>query len=272
VSRAFTGWTVHNSSDDGFFFDITVHDTGEKSILGHTLPSERGIEDGLHVLSILANHPSAAQFISTKLAVRFVSDDPPQSLIDGMAQVWMDNAGEIRPVLRHLFLSPEFAASAGQKFRRPLDFFIGALRATGTDIHDYWRMESMLQELAHMPYGWYPPDGYPDTAEDWMTSSGLLARWNVAMELTHTAFSEQDSGMASQIYERVGQPATVGELVGVVGAQVFGIPLPADAAAPFIDYASEGAGAEMPVSGQVMANKLASLYGLMLASPLYQWR
>ncbi|MBC7813286.1 MAG: DUF1800 domain-containing protein, partial [Burkholderiales bacterium] len=86
VSRAFTGWTVHNSSDDGFFFDITVHDTGEKSILGHTLPIERGIEDGLHVLSILANHPSAARFISYKLAVRFVSDDPPQSLIDGMAQ------------------------------------------------------------------------------------------------------------------------------------------------------------------------------------------
>lgn len=272
VARAFTGWTVHDGTPTGFYFDLEVHDTGEKTVLGHRLPAGRGIEDGLHVLDIVARHPSTARFICRKLCVRFVSDNPPQSLVESAAAVWMANHGEIRPVLRHIFLSEEFRQSVGQKLRRPLDFFIGALRATGTEIHSYWVMDEMLAKLAQTPYGWGPPDGYPDTAPAWMTSSGLLARWNTALALTHTATSEADTGMTAHLYERIGEPTTVGELVDAVARQVFAAPLPAEARGPFIAFAADDGGPDTPVTHHLLSRKLSSLFALMLASVLYQWR
>ncbi len=274
VARAFTGWTIRDATETGFFFDPNLHDTGEKFILGHTLPADRGIEDGLQVLTILNSHPSTARFICGKLSVRFVSDNPPPELVESAAQVWMDNSGEIRPVLRHIFLSEAFRQSVGQKLRRPLDFFVGTLRASGTEFRERYVMIEMLQDLAQMPYGWQPPNGYPDVAGAWANSSGLLARWNVAMTLTHGAWSDPDmqSLMTNHLIERIGQPATAGELVDSVAQQVFGVPLPEAQRATFITYATDNASADMPVTPRLLAQKLGSLFGLMLASPMYQWR
>jgi uncharacterized protein (DUF1800 family) len=272
VARAFTGWTVREGTDSGFYFDSSVHDTGEKVVLGHTLPAERGVEDALHVISILAQHPSTAQYICYKLCVRFVSDNPPQSLVDSAAALWIESEGNIRVVLRHIFLSEEFRQSAGQKLRRPLDFFVGALRATGTEFREYYVMETMLLELAQPPFGWQPPNGYPDVAGAWINSGGLLARWNTALALTHGAFSEPDSQMIAHLIELIGEPTTVGELVDEVACQVFAVPLPESLRDAYVAFASDDGGAETPVTPHLLARKLGMLFGLMLASPLYQWR
>ncbi|MFQ5615837.1 MAG: DUF1800 domain-containing protein [Anaerolineales bacterium] len=274
VARAFTGWTVHPKTRTGFYFNPHKHDDGPKRILGHDFPSGRGIEDGLHVLSLVAHHPQTVRFVCTKLCVRFVSDSPPQSLVDSMVQVWTENRGEIKPVLRHLFLSSEFQAAAGQKLRRPLDLFIGILRATGTEFINWWPAEEILTQLGQIPYGWGPPDGYPDIAKAWISTNGLLARWNTVMRLTHGVYSDFDWGwgMSTQLRERTGDPATAGELVDAVAAQVFGAPLPAESRAPFVAFTADDAGAGTPVTLHLLARKLGSLYGLMLASPLYQWR
>ncbi|MBI5668569.1 MAG: DUF1800 domain-containing protein [Chloroflexi bacterium] len=274
VARAFTGWTVHDGTDTGFYFDPSTHDTGKKNVLGHPLPADRGIEDGLHVLSILTNHPATARYLCYKLCVRFVSDDPPSSLVDSAAAIWTANRGAIKPVLRHILLSAEFQTSAGQKLRRPLDFFIGVLRATGTEIHDFYTMENLLLELAQPPFGWHPPDGYPDKAGAWMSSAGLLARWNVAMMLTHGAYSdlELQKTMTAHLHEYVGSAATVGELVDRAAARVFGGRIPDAARAAFIAFAADGGESVTPVTPLLLSRKLGTLYGLMLASPLYQWR
>ncbi len=273
VARAFTGWTIHNATKSGFYFDADMHDTDEKTVLGHTLPAGRGIEDGLHVLGIVAHHPSTARFICRKLAVRFVSDNPPDTLVDALANIWQQTGGEIKPVLRHLFLSAEFAAAVGQKFRRPLDFLAGALRATGTTFYSQWVWQEMLQSLGQIPFGWHPPNGYPDVAPAWITTDGLLARWNVAMQLTHGAQSDAELGygMHADLFARIGSPATVSALVDAVSEQVFGAPLLPAAAAPFIDFAGDGRGGSQRVTPHLLAQKLGSLFGLMLASPLFQW-
>ncbi|HHJ06276.1 MAG TPA: DUF1800 domain-containing protein, partial [Anaerolineae bacterium] len=217
VARAFTGWTIHPKTPDGFYFDPEEHDAGVKKILGHTLPAGRGIEDGLHVLSIVANHPSTAQFVCRKLCVRFVSDDPPAALVARLAQTWRQSGGQLRPVLRQLFLSAEFQQSAGQKFRRPLDFLVGVLRASGAEIWQKWVLEEIVLQLGQLPYGWPTPDGYPDTAPAWMSTNGLLARWNTAMRLTHAAYSDpEEGGVTVDLYARIGQPKTVSELVDAV--------------------------------------------------------
>jgi uncharacterized protein (DUF1800 family) len=276
AARALTGWTVHPRTPTGFWFDAGEHDDGPKTVLGHKLPAGRGVEDGLHLLHIVASHPATARFVSRKLARRFVSDAPPESLVEGMAQVWRETDGDIRAILRYLFLSDEFRSSAGQKFRRPLDFFIGALRATGTEIRDKWVLEEMLTALGQIPYGWGTPDGYPDTAEAWMSTNGLLARWNVAMRLTHSAVEDAgDSGWGlvnTDLWAKIGRPQTAAQLVAAAAEQVFGAPLPPGDAAGFIHYVSDGAGGNTAVTPHLLSRKTASLFGLMLASPQYQWR
>ncbi|NWF67463.1 MAG: DUF1800 domain-containing protein [Chloroflexi bacterium] len=274
VARAFTGWTVREGTDTGFYFDPNVHDSESKTVLGHELPAGRGIEDGLHVLSIVANHPATAYYLCYKLCRRFVSDTPPLSLVESAAAIWIETHGEIIPVLRHIFLSEDFRQSAGQKLRRPLDFFIGALRASGTEFHDFYAMEHVLLELAQLPYGWHPPDGYPDVAAAWMNSSALLARWNAAMVLTHDALSNPDvqQYVTSHLMERIGQPATVGELVDAAAWQVFAAALPAALRSSFVAFVSDGEGANLAVTPHLLARKLGTLFGLLLASPLYQWR
>jgi hypothetical protein len=203
--------------------------------------------------------------------VRFVSDNPSPALVESATQVWMQNEGEIKPVLRHIFTSEAFRQSAGQKLRRPLEFFIAALRATGTQFREYWQLDDMLQGLAQRPYGWAPPNGYPDAAGAWTNSGGLLARWNAAMTLTHSAVSEQDSGLTTELYARIGHPDTVGELVDAVSTQVFAMPLPDDLRATFVEYASDGAGETAKATPHLLAQKLGTLYGLMIASPQFQW-
>jgi len=274
VARAFTGWTIHYGTRTGFYFDADNHDTASKHIFGHTLPAKRGIEDGLHVLDIVANHPSTAKFICRKLCIRFVSDDPPASLVDDLTQIWTANKGEIKPVLRHLFLSDEFQKATGQKFRRPFDFLVGALRATGTEFEDLWTLQQIFLDLGQSPFGWHTPDGYPDTANAWISTGGMLSRWNVAMQLTHGAYSdvEQEGALNTQLFERIGMPKTVDELVDAVSEQVFGAKMSADAKAPFVAFTADGGNADMSVTAKLIAQKLGSLYGLMLATPLFQWR
>lgn len=272
VARAFTGWTIHNGTRTGFYFDANDHDMNGKSVLGHTLPANRGIEDGLHVLNIVANHPATAKFICRKLCIRFVSDNPPPTLVDGMTQVWQDTRGEIKPVLRHLFLSDEFKESVGEKFRRPFDFLVGVLRATGTEFEDQWTLQQTFLDLGQTPFSWHAPDGYPDTAAAWISTGGMLSRWNVAMQLTHGAYSDPERSLNTQIFERIGKPKTVDELVDAVSEQVFGAKMSADAKAPFVDFTADGGNAATPVTAKLIAQKLGSLYGLMLASPLFQWR
>lgn len=272
AARALTGWTVHDGTDTGFFFSAEMHDDGRKGILGHEMPSGRGIEDGLHLLSILVNHPETAKFISRKLCVRFVSDNPPQSLVDAVTQTWIDSGGDIKTVLTRLFLSEEFNNSVGMKFRRPLDFFIGALRATGTHFTDDYVMKDLLSELAQPPYGWQPPNGYPDVAGAWLSTSGLLARWNTAIALSHSAYSEDNSGMSNRLAHLIDNPRTVGELVTMVSQRVFAAPLPEAEFAKFVAFASDGRGEGSKVTPILLANKLGMLFGLILASPMYQWR
>ncbi|HFC12778.1 MAG TPA: DUF1800 domain-containing protein, partial [Anaerolineae bacterium] len=274
VARAFTGWTTHPRTHNGFYFDPEQHDSKVKKVLGHTLPAGRGIEDGYHVLNILANHPSTARFISTKLCRRFVADRPPATLVESTTKLFLQTQGDIKAILRHILLSAEFNQSTGQKLRRPLDMLIGSLRATQTEIDETWHLDEILQALDQKPFAWQPPNGYPDVAAAWASPNSMLARWNVAMLLTHGAHTGTDEswGMRSNLDGLIGQPKTVGELVDQVATRVFGEPLNSAQSQPFIKYASDGQGATRSVDNHLFSRKYASLFGLMLASPLYQWR
>ena len=269
VARAFTGWTVNDdSAPGGFHFDPDSHDSDGKAVLGQSLPAGRGIEDGQDVLSILANHPATAAFVCRKLAVRFVSDAPPQSLLDAMVNVWNQSGGELKPVLKTLFLSPEFNAAVRQKLRRPLDFYVAALRVTGRDIGKIGDAEGMLSNLSQIPYGWHAPNG-SDVAGAWNNTSGLLNRWNTALALE---VSTGKGHTATALVKSLGHVGTAGQLVDAATQRVLMTTLPDNLRDSLIAYITDGGTADSPVTKDLLKNKVGVLFGLLLASDFFQWR
>jgi uncharacterized protein (DUF1800 family) len=185
VARVFTGWTLKQPREGGGFnFDERMHDPGDKIVLGHRIKSH-GEKEGLEVLHLLARNPSTARFICTKLATRFVSDDPPPALVDRMAHTFLKKNGDIREVLKTLFHSPEFWAPAAYraKVKTPLEFVVSALRASGANVIDATPTAWLLQQMGMPLYGMQPPTGYSMKADAWVNSSALLARMNYALAL-----------------------------------------------------------------------------------------
>jgi uncharacterized protein (DUF1800 family) len=185
VARVFTGWTVEKPQQGGGFkFDPRMHDRGSKIVLGHKI-KENGEKEGREVLHLLAHHPSTAKFISTKLAMRFVADDPPPALVDRMAQTFLKKDGDIREVLRTMFTAPEFWAPTAYraKVKTPLEFVVSAARATGAEVADAQPLVRELNQLGMPLYGMQPPTGYSMKAETWVSSSALLGRMNFALAL-----------------------------------------------------------------------------------------
>jgi uncharacterized protein (DUF1800 family) len=186
VARVFTGWTLKAPKKVGAFtFEERMHDPGDKIVLGHRI-KPAGEKEGLEVLHILAHHRSTAKFICTKLAMRFVSDNPPPALVDRMSQTFLKQDGDIREVLSTMFHSPEFWSTDAYhaKVKTPLEFVVSALRASGAEVDDARPVARALQQMGMMPYGMQPPTGYSMKADVWVNSSALLARMNFALALT----------------------------------------------------------------------------------------
>jgi uncharacterized protein (DUF1800 family) len=187
VARAFTGWTIDNPRQGGGFrFEESIHDNGEKIVLGRSIKAGGGIRDGEQVLDMLASHPSTARFISAKLARRFVSDTPPPALVDRMAARFAQTHGDLQAVMTVLLTSPEFLSPDiyRAKIKTPFEFVVSAVRATGADILDARPLVRSLQDMGMPLYQCQPPTGYKDAADAWTNTGALVSRMNFALALT----------------------------------------------------------------------------------------
>jgi uncharacterized protein (DUF1800 family) len=185
LAKVLTGWSIEQPQRGGDFkFNERAHQPGTKYILGHKI-KENGENEGMEMLDLLAHDPSTARFISKKLAMRFVSDDPPQSVIDRMADTFLKKDGDIREVLRTLFQSPEFwaADSYRAKVKTPLEFVASAVRASGMEVKNATPLVQTLNKMGMPLYGMQPPTGYSMKAEAWVNSSSLVNRMNFALQL-----------------------------------------------------------------------------------------
>src|SRR6185503_7741417 len=183
VARCFTGWTIDGLRDEPrFAFTAMLHDPGDKIVLGKTVKSG-GMDEGLEVIHRLATHPMTARFVSYKLARRFVADAPPDALVERAAATFRKSDGDIRKVLKTIFDSPEFWSARQAKVKTPFEFVVSALRATGADVQDARALAGRIGEMGMPLYLQQPPTGYKDTADAWVSTSGLLARLNFALDL-----------------------------------------------------------------------------------------
>jgi uncharacterized protein (DUF1800 family) len=184
-----TGWQV---TDGVARYVPARHYAGPVRIMGFRHPNTTragGRAAAAAFLRYLAGHPSTARFLARKLAVRFVSDDPPAALVDRLARTYLDGRTAIPPVLVALFGSPEFAASAGQKLRTPLERLVAAARvldvAPGNDPDGLLDLYWMLDESGNLPLNWPLPNGYPDVASAWQSPALGLNQFNTMISLTH---------------------------------------------------------------------------------------
>lgn len=190
VARALTGWTIgrpRSPQAGQFWFNPRMHDTGAKIVLGQKIPGS-GIEEGERVLDLLARHPSTARFIATKLARRFVADEPPPALVDRAAETFRKTDGDLREVVRAIVTSPEFFADDARraKVKTPFEFVISSLRAIGAEVDSTLPVARALQQQGMPLYLCQPPTGYKDTADAWVNSGALISRMNFAVELAET--------------------------------------------------------------------------------------
>jgi uncharacterized protein (DUF1800 family) len=188
LARILTGWTFNPRAmalgGEEFRFEEKRHDWGDKQWLGHQV-APRGQNEGEWALDVLAAHPATARHISYKLAQYFVSDRPPQVLVDRMARRFLDSRGDIRSVLRTLFHSREFrdAGSVGAKFKTPYQYVVSAARAADAPVVNVRPLLGTLNQLGMPLYGCQTPDGFKNTEEAWANADALTRRINFATAL-----------------------------------------------------------------------------------------
>lgn len=185
VARCFTGWTIDKPrKDPQFKFDGRLHDPDPKLVLGKKIHAG-GMKDGEEVLDMLAHNPNTAKFVSTKLARRFVSDNPPPELVARMAQAYESTDGDIKEVMRTMIYSPEFWSREAYraKIKTPFELVVSAARALGTDVDTPLPLVAWVGRIGEPLYQCQPPTGYADKADAWVNTGALLNRLNFSLAL-----------------------------------------------------------------------------------------
>jgi uncharacterized protein (DUF1800 family) len=164
-----------------FEFNPNRHDYGDKQLLGQTVRG-RGLNELDQVLDRLSRHPATAHFISSKLAIFFVADDPPAALVERMTQTFLSSDGDIAATLHTLLTSSEFAQSLGRKFKDPVHYLVSALRLAYDDqpVLNAAPMLNWLSRMGEPLYGHPTPDGYPMKEAAWTSPGQMMTRFEIA--------------------------------------------------------------------------------------------
>jgi len=206
MAECLTGWTIHEPrKDPEFFFDQKIHGEGKIVVMGRTF-NYGGEKDGEEALKMLAAKPATAKFISTELARHFVSDNPPQSLIDRMAKSFTASNGDIRAVLRTMFYSPEFWSKDAYraKVKAPFELVASTARALNSEVTITLPLSQWVGRMGEPLYLCQPPTGYSDKAETWVNTGALLNRLNFAL-----AFAGDKMGGATvDLHNMLGEEAS----------------------------------------------------------------
>ena len=217
VARCFTGWTIDKPRvHPEFKFDDRWHDPDPKFVLGKKIRAG-GMKDGEEVIDILVHYPSAAKFISTKLARRFVSDNPPPALVARMAQTFQSSDGDIRAVLKTMIYSPEFWSREAYraKIKTPFELVVSAARGLGTDVDMPQPLVAWVGRIGEPLFQCQPPTGYSDKAETWVNTGALLNRLNFSLALA----GNKMRGSRTDVAALLGAQSQVDGKAALLGAQ-----------------------------------------------------
>jgi len=209
LARALTGWGVKPMYEEGplakrfsnippaqlarrglqvedyFLYSGEKHDENEKTILGKTFPANGGYNEGVEALAMLASHPATARFIATKLAAKFIADEPPTAVVEEMTKTFIASKGDIKEVLLTMVMHPGFwiKAKEKEKIKSPFELAVSAVRATGTEVVAPYQVFAWSEKMGQKFYFYQAPTGFPDRANFWINTGSLLNRMNFGMAL-----------------------------------------------------------------------------------------
>jgi uncharacterized protein (DUF1800 family) len=281
LARCLTGWSLDERNGE-FLYRWYWHDNGPKRVLGLEIPPyQPPLEDVRNVLDLLARHPGVARFVCTKLCRRLIGDTPPASVVDAAAAVFLDTVDEpdqLRRVTRTILLSDEFAATWGDKVRRPFELVTSAVRAMGPDFNlplgdtfsRYYFY--LLYTTGNLPFTWVPPTGFPDRKEVWLTTNALVTSWrlvNLLAGVDIQGWRPCDPAAATP-----GHLATAEELTDYWIDRALLRSVDDASRSRIVDFMAQGAAPDAPLdlSNPAGADRLRSMVGLILLSPHFLWR
>jgi len=260
VARCFTGWRFYGNTNTAsagtMYFDRNRHDLLPKQVLGHTIASGGGMEDGLTVLQILAHHPSTARFVSRKLLRWLLDYSPSTTLVDDVAGEFTRTGGDLRAVLLRI-LTYERVEAAPPLLKRPYHYIVSGLRALRANVT---RMDTLrgtyLGSVGQTPFTWAAPDGYPHDPEYWGTL--VLPRWNFAFNLPNGGVG----GAVVDVNGLLSGATTAAQVADRIDTLIFNDEMPGEDKAALLQY--------LRPDPPTQSRRIDAL-GLALASPSFQW-
>ena len=182
AARAFTGHR-YNPRTGTFELARRRHDKGVKTFLGRT-----GCFNGDEVVDIIVSQPRCAEFISKKLWTFYAGENPPQGLLDTLADAYRDSGLHTGDLLRRIFTSRAFYAPVivRSQIKSPVQWLVQACKILEIPLPAAAVSLKVLTELGQTLFA--PPNvkGW-DGGRAWISSSTLLLRHNLAGQIVRGA-------------------------------------------------------------------------------------
>lgn len=273
-SRCFTGWTFERSSSNAqrgeFRYDHDRHDRFIKFVLGQMIVGDQpAMKDGRDVLDLIAYHPGTARHIATKLAARFVGPTASAQLIQSTADVFYAQrfaGNQIQLTLLHLLGSEEFKNARMTKFKRPTDWVASFCRALNMDYSTDSSWSWLFDKMGMPMFAWRTPDGPPEEASAWLTSNGMLQRWNWAFRIASDWYDHDGI-----YYDTTGLPGNgINTPAGVAQFwmdYVTGRWLSTSTRDAVTEYVADGRSWNLPLSSSVLEEKSHFCAALCMMTP-----
>ncbi|MCF6228784.1 MAG: DUF1800 domain-containing protein, partial [Planctomycetes bacterium] len=224
VAKVLTGWTITPrrylkklNKPFGFLFFPQFHSTGDKTVLGQTIKENKKDPqaEGEEVLKLLAAHKGTADYLSRKLCRWFVNDEPNDAMVKRISAVWTKTKGDMASVYMAIFEDPDFFSKENYlaKYKRPFEFVISALRATGASVKHPEIIHKQLKAMNEDLYRCADPTGYYDQAEAWQDPGAMSIRWKFAYDLARGKFFAVNMPVDFYSDLPLDKPETWGELL-----------------------------------------------------------
>jgi len=234
AARILTGWRVNQFSDEkdpegafGVYFEPPFHDVNAKQFMGVSFPArDSSVNTGPKVRqeeveklidTIFEKRANeVARFICRKIYRFFVYSNPSgsdESVIQAMADLFIQNDFELKPVMAALLKSQHFFdnANIGAQIKTPAELVVGMARQLGTSRNLFGDMKEMGQELFDPPNvsGW---PGY----HDWITTTTYPVRASVAQSIVNALDDSEVLDFITQFPDHDDVNALVGNMAALL--------------------------------------------------------
>jgi uncharacterized protein (DUF1800 family) len=196
-----TGRSIEMGGDTpGYVYKANAHEPGPKTFMGHTVPE--GFAGSEAVLEFIADHPATHRHLATQLVRHYVADTPPERCVERVAAVLKDTGGDLKQAMLAIFDLAETWQPL-TKFKAPAEYCASVIRALSLPPEGGFHLLAATEDLGQHFGDAILPNGWPDTAADWISGEGILKRADWAM----TQASRPGAPPAQQVLA-----ATVGDV------------------------------------------------------------